>query len=342
MKKAVVVLGIALVLAGTLISIDLPVALILGWIGFLASVLPRITVHWPSLIVGLIALVLFTLGMQWAGRTWRRSVRMDAPSHKLWKLRWSFAVVASVVVFFASGIALVGITHQLVWLFSSDRPMVVVGTPLGLEALRQSAAKTQAINNMKQVALAFHLVHDTYRKFPSGVFDSEGKMLHSWETAVLSGIPYATVGIDRGRPWDDAVNQKYLKCIIPEFINPRSANFEVVNADGYGLNHYAGNIHVLGPDRPVKTFADFTDGASNTLLFGEIGSHFRPWAQPGNWRDPALGLNRFPGGFGGPGGDGAYFAFADGSVRYVSDRVGLETLRALSTPSGGEKIDDWE
>lgn len=341
MKTALIVAAVALFLLGILVSVDVPTALVLGWLFFLVDVLPRITVHWPSVLVGVIALVLFTVGVHRLGRAWRRPSAAAETGSVPWNLRSSLAVVGSVVVLFASGVAIVGIAHQFIWLLASDRPLLEPGAPLIFSGVKgAAAARTQTRNNMKQIALSFHS-HDAYKKFPDGVWDSQGNMLHSWETTVLAGFMYSTSGIDMTRPWNDPVNQKYFKCMLPEFIN-LLGDFPVFDAAGYGLNHFSANIHVIGPNRPVKTFSDIKDGTANTLLLGEVSTHFRPWAQPGNWRDPALGLNRFPGGFGGPEGDGAYFALADGSVKFLKKGVSLTTLRALSTPAGGEKVGDWE
>lgn len=40
-----------------------------------------------------------------------------------------------------------------------------------------------------------------------------------------------------------------------------------------------------------------------------------------------------------PGSGGALFAMADGSVRFVSERVSPTVLKALATPDGGEAVD---
>jgi prepilin-type N-terminal cleavage/methylation domain-containing protein/prepilin-type processing-associated H-X9-DG protein len=122
--------------------------------------------------------------------------------------------------------------------------------------------------------------------------------------------------------------------------------------------------------------ADITDGSSNTLLFGERFHYDLEYERqrPGVWPDapPMAGWGRWgfvanqgasgnislstpqpinyrvpPGGnssaledracvFGSGHPGGANFAFADGSVRFLSDSTPLPTLQALSTRCGGE------
>jgi prepilin-type processing-associated H-X9-DG protein len=60
-----------------------------------------------------------------------------------------------------------------------------------------------------------------------------------------------------------------------------------------------------------------------------------------NVRDPARGVNRSPNGFGGPPSHhGANFAMADGSVRFISEKVSPSVMRALATPNAGDKADE--
>jgi hypothetical protein len=168
-------------------------------------------------------------------------------------------------------------------------------------------------------------------------------MLHSWETHLLGFTTYSREGIDMSRPWNDPVNQKYFKCIVPDFINP-GLRAVVEDDEGYGLSHYSVNSRVMGGNRSMK-FDQITDGTENTLLIGEINTHFQPWGHPVNWRDPAIGINRSPRGFGGPPGSrGALFSMADGSVRFVNEAIDPAVLQAMSTPCGGEPIspEGWQ
>ena len=94
---------------------------------------------------------------------------------------------------------------------------------------------------------------------------------------------------------------------------------------------------MLGGDAR-RTTNDVIDGTSNTIMAGEVVSRFKPWGDPLNSRDSALGINRSPDGFGGPFEGGANVLFVNGSVHFIKDTVDPKMLKALSTPRGGEPI----
>ena len=87
-----------------------------------------------------------------------------------------------------------------------------------------------------------------------------------------------------------------MRGIVPDFLNPQIGEFR--DARGYALSHYAGNVHVVGRRRPLAP-AEVTNGAANTIALGEAADSFKAWGDPANLRDPARGINRDPGGFGG-------------------------------------------
>ena len=329
MRKFVIGCLTYLILVVFSCSFEIPRAILLGWIFFLYRTLPRMTADWPSVFVGCLALVLFTAGVHWVGWAWRRNVAY-APR---WKFRWSLATVAVVFLLFAAGISLVGIVHQAGWLLSSPEPYYVQTVRWG--------GGGYSPNNLRQIGSAMQSSHDTSsgKGMPGGTFTAQGDMLHSWETYCLPYMGYVTSDIDFKLPWNHPNNQRYFRCILPQFANHGLRIPEVLDEQGFGLSHYAANIHVLGPNKPL-CLDDITDGTVNTLLVGEVNANFKPWGHPVNWRDPAKGINRSPHGFGGaPSSGGAHFCMADGSVRFVSERIDANVLKALSTPRGGERID---
>ncbi len=170
------------------------------------------------------------------------------------------------------------------------------------------------------------------------MLSTDGKPLHGWEMHILAYLVggYMTSDIDKERPWDDPVNQKYFKCVLPEFINSEARTPDLVDESGYGLNHFSANSRLLAPGQSYKA-DEITDGAANTIMFGEVNTAFSPWGRPANVRDPAAGINAGPDSFGGPNQRrGAYFSMVDASARFISEDVDPEVLRALSTPADGD------
>jgi hypothetical protein len=145
-------------------------------------------------------------------------------------------------------------------------------------------------------------------------------------------MTYSTREIDMKRPWNAPENERAFKCVLPEFINPEYRTPPLEDSNGFGLSHYAVNSRVMSANKSVR-LTEITNGASNTILVGEVNAGFRPWGHPINFRDPAAGLTGGPTTFGGPPKTGgATFVMADGSVRFIGNGVDPAVLRALSDP----------
>ena len=295
------------------VTVELVRVLVFGWIGFLWRVLPQVTVFWPSVIAAGIAVAFLLIGFHVAGRRWSRSQDEQVGSNTRWRFRWTLAIFVGLCVMFGAAISLVGVVHQVIWLATSDEPLRAPDfrhRP-GAESRWQLRDIGQAINN--------HAAQHQSLP-PGGSFDEQGRALHSWETHILPWLNYSSE-INLERPWTHPENRASFRSVVPEFLNPEFRTSPFVDSEGLGLSHYAGNVYVLGPGTRIRP-EELADGLASTPLVGEVNDEFVPWGHPVNWRDPALGINRSPAGFGGPAGNsGAHFLMADGSVRLISEDV---------------------
>jgi prepilin-type processing-associated H-X9-DG protein len=332
---AILAFGVLLLLTcgGFFAPIDFALNLAFGWVIFLNRVLPQVRVGWAGVATGIALLVLLAAGthlfFSWLSVQVGGPARSENSCDRRWKPRWTAALVSLVVLMFVAGLATAGIAHQVGWLLTSGEPLMASGG-------RHVVWRVQSSNNLKQIGIGLDNYHEEHGTFPAGgTFDPLGRPLHGWLAMLLPYVERQDLhdGIDFNAPWDDPGNASVFRTMVPPFLHP--GNPAKRDAAGYAPSHYAGNAHLLGGD-VVRSQQDVEDGTSNTLMAGEVADGFKPWGDPTNWRDPALGINRSPEGFGSRNPGGASFLFADGSVKFLKDTTDPGVLKALGTPAGGE------
>jgi prepilin-type N-terminal cleavage/methylation domain-containing protein len=137
---------------------------------------------------------------------------------------------------------------------------ILIGLLLpAVQKVREAAARTQCANNLKQIGLAMHNVHDTHQRFPPllGVFpatQNHPQYSLSWGNQFYHLLPY----IERD--------------------NEYRATYDATNPDGNGAA--AGNRPWIGGvyQRPIRTYICPGD---STAPGNGIASHPYPWND--NW-----------------------------------------------------------
>jgi len=232
------------------------------------------------------------------------------------------------------------------WMVRGVRIAVLIGFAcfayLGIRSARTSALFANNKNNLKQIGLAIHNYRDTYNILPLSIRNDEGVELQGWQTTL---IPYMESPgpvyweRDFNQPWNSETHRKLFQIVFSSYLSPSIDSGK--DSNGYGLTSYSANKHLIDFG-PAVAFEDIKDGLATTLLIGEIRDELPPWGKPGNSRDPALGINKSPKGFGGTFYNGCLFVMADGSVRHISEKVDTKIIEALGTPAGGETIREDE
>ena len=229
-----------------------------------------------------------------------------------------------------------------------------------VQQAREAARRTQSKNNLKMLALAAHFHNDVHNHFPTGTVANpklKPEQRLSWAWSLLPYLEQESLqkATDKNQSWDANANSILSQTVVPGFQNPSQTGLrrtassgDYVGIAGVGANAAMlpltdPKVGMFGYDRKLS-FRDITDGSSNTLMFGDSTtpnlSMFAggPETIRGFSQSPYL---NGPDGIGSPHSGGVQFAFADGTVRFISVDVDEKILEALATIRGGEVVGDF-
>jgi len=233
-----------------------------------------------------------------------------------------------------------------------------------VQKVREAANRTTCVNNMKQVGIATHAIHDVYRSLPPLAASSDALNL-----SALSG-PYQTANsgytvfawllpfIEQDNVYKaiTAASGSTLairRTVIKPYVCPSDPSSPggttslgtVTDVLGEGVSNYVANYLVFGNPTTgslagnARIPATFIDGTSNTVLAIEAGTSV-PWTKPDDLAfDAKKDLPKVGGLFNG----GFHVLFADGAVRFYAGTVNADMMRRViqwnnTTPVDLEKL----
>lgn len=211
-----------------------------------------------------------------------------------------------------------------------------------IQSARGAAQRAQAANNLRQIGLAMHNFHDTYRAFPaSHSADADNKPLLSWRVHILPFIGeqqlYSEFKLDE--PWDSEHN-KPLIARMPATLRSPNSTAEPGKTTYLGVKgeHMVFVDPQAGSNRGTG-LAKILDGTSNTVMVVEASDERAVvWTKPDDFEPPEdnpmkglVGLH--PGGF--------QALLGDGSVRFISAQIDKNVLKLLFTMDDGQPVPNF-
>ncbi len=154
-----------------------------------------------------------------------------------------------------------------------------------IQAAREAARRTQCNNNLKQIGVALHKYHDTYKILPPSYVNNGPEIMWGWgmlilpfmeQQALFDTIDPVRWGGGGGNPVHRADTNPDLTLRIEGYRCPsdpfRPATSSVFSATGQaGASNYviSEGVAAYDPSHNAHALADVLDGTSNTMLVGE-------------------------------------------------------------------------
>jgi prepilin-type N-terminal cleavage/methylation domain-containing protein len=150
-----------------------------------------------------------------------------------------------------------------------------------VQKVRESAARTQTINNLKQVTLATHSFNDAFKRLPGALGNVPGLAPTALRTALVQLLPYVEAEavlkaslITPAPPWGESVIPAYLS--PSDFTHTGSTitfpNGWVRGPSNFGINFQVVGLPTVTGPASMKNYGarldkTFRDGTSNCILF---------------------------------------------------------------------------
>lgn len=186
--------------------------------------------------------------------------------------------------------------------------IAIIGILVGLllpavQAAREAARRMSCSNNLKQIGLALHNYHDTFRKFPPGGIYDRHTTNDSWsvQARILPQIEQGNLQNLIDWRFSYSLQGQVAKTRVPVYLcpsepqdrerpspktnDPDFAYYPINYAGNFGMwfvfnprNNSGGN-GIFSPNGRLR-MASITDGTSNTLAFSEVKA-WNPYLRDG-------------------------------------------------------------
>jgi prepilin-type processing-associated H-X9-DG protein len=209
-----------------------------------------------------------------------------------------------------------------------------------VQQAREAARRAQCKNNLKQIGLALHNYHDTFKLFPAAhLNDLEGEPKLSWRVSILPFLGedgrYNAYQFDDA--WDSPLNSGLLNP-LPVVYGCPSHTIPGSTSTAYAT--ITGTNTILG-DGQCLPLRDVKDGTSNTLMVVEACGLNIPWMKPQDIDAATVKGVGDPNGASSKHSGGSHVLMGDGSVRFISNNIDPKIYQALITRDGGEAVSDF-
>jgi prepilin-type N-terminal cleavage/methylation domain-containing protein len=235
-----------------------------------------------------------------------------------------------------------------------------------VQKVREAAARTTTINNLRQCGIAVHSLHDTYRKFPPAAGDWKaggrtGSILYFMLPYIEGTTIYNQMVQVGGVTLRNTNANQVSGHLFPPYLSPMDPSSpDGRAANGWGAANFIANVRAFPPDG-ARMPSSYQNGTSGTVFFvtayanclsgGHAWGSYHGGAAPAyaplmsSFQPPEMTLgaictDRTRGQALSVG--GAHVCMGDASTRSVSPGVSATTWLIVTTPIDPRPIPaDW-